>query len=658
MLRWMWPVVAVWIAACPAIAKSGADKSAAGPETRASSKSDDGSASTRPATKTTGKTTKASVPSIAVFQLSEEIREKPPEIMLGFDLETRETLYELIRRMDKAGKDRNVKAVVLTFDEPVMGWAQMQELRAALVKLRKANKDVYCYLEEAGGGLYQLASAASKICLAPAGELDLTGLHVETAYFKGLLDKIHLEADIEHMGAYKGAGEPFTRTGPSPEARAMHEWLVKDLFEQMVETIAEGRHMTAERVRALIDDGPFNAAQALDAQLVDEVIDADAFLDTLYERYGEEAELVRDYGVEEAPAVDLSSPFAFFKLFGESISKKKTKGKASVAVAFLDGMIVTGRTEPGIFSDGGEVGSTTVRRMLARLREDDQVKAVVIRVDSPGGSALASDIMWQAVRDLADVKPTVISMGNVAASGGYYLSVGAPTIFADAGTITGSIGVIGGKLVTKGLWDWLGVSFDEITLGRNADLLNTNRRFDDRQRELIRKQLQHVYSLFRERVTEGRKDKLAKEIEEIAGGRVYTGKQAKALGLVDEIGGLDQAIVFVADKAGVTDYDVRQLPEPKNLLDLIMDGMSGRTSSDEEGGGISLKAAGKSALRAKDGPRGARWLFTQPVVRELIEAMHEAEPARARWLKRALLRLELFRRGGALMLMPEELLVR
>ena len=530
----------------------------------------------------------------------------------------------------------------------------MQELRNALVALRKANKDVQCYLEEVSGGIYALASAGSKIAIAPAGQIDLVGMHVESAYFKGLLDKIHVEADVEHMGAYKGAGEPFTQTGPSPEAQEMLEWIVKDLFEQLVEDIAQGRRIPAERVRALIDEGPFNAKQALEAELVDEVLDADSFLDTLYERYGDDVAVVRNYGEEEGPEIDLSSPFAFFKLIGESISKKKPKAKVSVAVVFVDGLIVTGQPEPGLFGDSGEVGSTSIRRMLARLREDDDVKAVVIRVDSPGGSALASDIMWQAVKDLAEIKPTVVSMGNVAASGGYYLSVGAPTIFADAGTLTGSIGVLGGKLVTKGLWDWVGVSFHELALGRNADLYNTNRRFDDRQREIIRGQLRYVYDMFKKRVTAGRKDKLAKDIEEVAGGRVYTGRQAKTLGLVDQIGGIADAIVFAAGKAGVTDYGIREYPESRSFIDLIMEGMTGQEDSDEEGGGISIRAGARSKQAA--GP--ARWLFGQPIVREFMEALRQADPVRARWMGKALLRLDLLRRAETLMLMPDELLIR
>jgi len=608
------------------------------------------------ARKATTQPAKPAVPQIALFQLSDEILERPMGVDLGFTLEPAETLYDLLHRLALARKDPNVKAVVLTFEEPIMGWAQMQELRSAVAELGKAGKDVHCYLEEVSGGTYQLASAGSRVCIAPGGQIDLTGLHVETPYFKGLLDKIRLEVDIEHIGAYKGAGEPFTRTGPSDEARAMLEWLVKDLFEQMVAAIAQGRQMTPQRVRDLIDQGPFNAHQALEAQLVDEVLDADDFLDTLLDRYGQEAEVVRDYGAEVEPGVDLSSPFAFFKLLGESMGKKKARVKSAVAVVHVDGLIVTGRTEPGLFGDSGETGSTTIRRVLARLREDHAVKAVVIRVDSPGGSALASDIIWRAVRDLAGEKPTAVSMGNLAASGGYYLSVGAPTIFADPGTITGSIGVVGGKLVTKGLWDWLGVSFHEMAHGQNADLYNSNRRFDDRQRQIIRGQLKYVYGLFTDRVAQGRQGKLTKDLEELAGGRVFTGKQAQANGLVDQLGSLQDAIAFVARQANVKDYEVRQLPEPRNLFDLIIESLTGQSGGEEEGGGVSLRSAAQGGLRGQSG--AARWLFDQPAVRDFIEAIRRADPVRTPWVVRGLRRLDLLRRYQSLLVMPDEVFIR
>jgi len=282
---------------------------------------------------------------------------------------------------------------------------------------------------------------------------------------------------------------------------------------------------------------------------------------------------------------------------------------------------------------------------LAEARQDDSVKAVVVRVDSPGGSATASDIIWRATRDTAGVKPTVVSMGNMAASGGYYLAVGAPTIFADPATLTGSIGVIGGKLITKGLWDWLGVAFHEQSRGRNADLYNTNRRFDDAQRVLIRRQLEQVYDTFLDRVRRGREDRLADDLADLAGGRVFTGRQALEHGLVDRLGGLNDAIAYAAERAALTDYEVRIMPEPGDFLKLLIQSLTGEEQG-EGGEGVEVVSPGR------DG-----WA-SLPAVRELLGVLQRSDPARATAAVRTLLRLQLFRGGESLLLMPQEVLVR
>ncbi|HOW73611.1 MAG TPA: signal peptide peptidase SppA [Phycisphaerae bacterium] len=582
---------------------------------------------------------------IVVLQLGGELMEKPPEVSLGLDMEVRRSLHDLLQRLRRAEKDKSVKALVFTFEDPSIGWAQMQELRVALDRLRKARKDVYFYIENAGGGLYQLATAASRICISPAGEVGLIGLRSEGVYLKGLLDKIGVEADIEHIGAYKSAGESLTRTGPSDEAKEMMNWVLKDLFDQMVDTIAEGRQIPADKIRELIDRGPFNAQQALDAQLVDEILDADAFAESLRERHGRACRLVHNYGEKKGPEIDLSSPFAFFKLLGESMGKQKKTGKNSVAVVYIDGTLMTGKTAPGLLGESEGTGSTTIRWALAQARHDDAIKAVVLRINSPGGSALASDIMWRAARTLAEVKPVVVSMGNVAASGGYYLSVGAPTIFAEPGTLTGSIGVVGGKVVTKGLWDWLGVSFHEYKFGQNSDLYSTSQRFDDRQRALIREQMNHVYQMFADCVKKGRDGKLKKNLDDLAGGRVFTGRQALDQGLVDKLGGLEDAIVFAAERANITDYQVQTLPETRNFMDMLLKSLTGQPT-EEEGGGKGVST----------GIRG--WLVKQAALQDILKALRLADPARARAVLGALRRAELLRSEATLLVMPCELLVR
>lgn len=597
------------------------------------------------ATKTA--TTKPAKPAIiAVYNLRGELKDGPPTLAVSLDLRTPQSLFKLLERFRKIEKDNEVKAVLLSISDLALGWGQMQELRQAILGLRAAKKDVYCYLEDASPSVYLLATAASRISIVPTGEIALMGMHVEQAYFKGLMDKIGVEADIEHMGEFKGAGEPFTRTGPSEQARQMIEWLVKDLFEQMIETVSQGRDIPFDKVRSLIDQGPFNARQALEAKLVDHAIYADELVDALRDRYGDDARFVQNYGADKRAQLDLSSPFAIFKLLGESASKGKPSAKPAVAVVYLDGMIVTGRTEQSPFGDAGTVGSTSLRHALARAASDKSVKAVVLRVNSPGGSATASDIIWRAASELGKEKPLVVSMGDMAASGGYYVSAGARAIFADRGTITGSIGVLTGKIVTKGLWDWVGITFHETTMGQNADLFNTNRRFDDRQRAIVREHLENIYKEFTDRVIAGRGNKLKKDLSELAGGRVFTGRQAEANGLVDRLGGLQDAVSYAAKLADLSEdeYELRVLPEPKNFMDLFIRSLTGQEEDDE----------GVDVAVTIDEP----WTLRLPFAGELLPALKALDPDRAKLVLRSLLRIELLGREHVLLALPCEISIR
>lgn len=578
---------------------------------------------------------------VVVFRLAGELREAPPQFTLGFE-EEKPNLYELLQRMSKAKKDSKVKAVVLLFDNPTVGWAQRQELRQAIHDLRAADKDVYCVAEEEDGSTYMMAAAASRIYITPTGGINLIGLHIEQAYFKGLMDKIGLSADIEHIGAYKGAGEPFTRTGPSDQAKEMLDWLVNDLFDQMVQEIAEDRQLQPEQVKQLINQGPFNAQEAKKAKLVDEIGYPGDLVKSLKERYGENIELVHDYGEAKLPEIDLSSPFGLLKFFGELMAKAKAGTRPKIAVVYADGMIVTGKTGDDFFGGEGLVGSTNMRRLLARIRDDDEVKAVVLRVNSPGGSAVASDIIWHATQEVTD-KPFIVSMGDVAASGGYYISVGASRIYADPGTITGSIGVVGGKIITQGLWNWLGVNFYETYRGENADLYNTNRPFTEQQREIVRKYMRDVYQAFKERVEQGRKDRLKEKLDALAGGRVYTGRQAQAKGLVDKLGGVQDAIKYAAAEANVSNYEVVELPAPKNFFELLVKNLSGE-EADENHDSIQMAQYG--------------WLLKLPPVNELLRTLGKVDPPRARMVIGMLRRLELLGRENALLVMPEPILVR
>lgn len=585
---------------------------------------------------------------VAIMRLHGELQEAPPSVEFSFSGEQKRTLFNLLERLKKAKKDEQLKAVVLVFDEPQIGLAQIQEIRSALKDLRAADKDVYAYIESAHAGPYMLATAASKIVMVPTGDLSVIGLNAESPYFKNLMDKIGVKADIEHIGAFKSAGEPFTRTGPSPEAKSQTEALLKDVFDQMVDTIAEGRQLGADEVRRIIDSGPMTAKAALEAKLIDEVAYAENFTASLKKRYGPEVTFNHDYGAKKGPELDFSNIFSMFKSFGELMAEARSTGKTSIAVVYVDGMIVTGKAEEGIFGDSGQAASTTLRRTLAKAMEDDNIKAVVLRVDSPGGSALASEIIWHATQEVKAKKPLVVSMGNVAASGGYYVSTGAATIFAEPGTITGSIGVIGGKLVTTGLWDWIGITFDQTKMGANADLYSTGKPFTDEQRVIVRKLMEEIYGEFKSRVTQGRGKKLKKDLEELAGGRVYTGSQALKLGLVDKLGGLQDAIKQAASEANISEYEVKQLPEPRNFMDALVEGLTGE-KKDKDSPQISIDAAPAA---------GFGWSLQAPAIRDFLPMLRKADPERFKTVLRSLMRIELLAQEGVLLVTPAEINVR
>jgi protease-4 len=579
---------------------------------------------------------------IAEFRLGGIITESPPPdfLMFGFEEERPRSLKDLLQRLKKARDDSDVVAVALTIEEPEMGWAQMQELREAILGLRAADKEVYCHVESVSNGMYMLASAATRLSIVPTGEIDLMGLYGESAYIKKLLDKIHVEADFEHIGAYKSAAEPLTREGPSEPAKEEMNWLIDDLFTQIVDGVAKNRDLSPDRVKALIDEGPFSAERALKAKLIDAVEYRGDFLKEIERKFGKSAKLTKNYGGKKGPEIDFSNPFAIFKVLGEMMRGAEEGEKEAIGVVYVDGMIVSGKSEDQLFGSR-TAGSTTIRAALEKARKDDKIKAVVLRVDSPGGSALASEIMWHAAKRCADEKPLVVSMGDVAASGGYYVSVAGNTIFADPGTITGSIGVVGGKIVTKGLWDWAGVSFYEIKRGQNADLFNTNRKWDERERALVVRQMKEVYDVFTGHVKDSRGKRLKEDIDKLAGGRVYTGRLALANGLIDRIGGLEDAIKFAADEANITEYEIRVLPKPKTFLDLFMKGLG----ADEDGDDSSSAATARA------------WPITAPGMQILAPVIKQLGPARARMIARFLMRVDLLGREHVLTVLPAEMMI-
>ena len=469
----------------------------------------------------------------------------------------------------------------------------------------------------------------------------LTGIYGESLYVKDLLDKIGVQADFMHMGDYKSAAEMLTRTEPSAPAEANVNWLLDGYYDSLVRMIAGARNMRAQQVRDLIDQGPYMADEALEKGLIDAIQTRDAFLALVRKEIGRPVKFDNRYGRDEKTTPNLANPLAVFSLLAEMMNPPKKPQKDAVAVVYVEGAIVPGYGQASPFGSVGGAYGGNIRKALETAAADDTVKAVVLRVDSPGGSAEASEMILNATRKVRARKPFVVSMGDTAASGGYYVACAAETIFANEITVTASIGVVGGKLVTADLWDKLGVNWVGYRRGANADIFNSDRPFDDPQRQVLERYMQTVYDVFKGHVAQGRDGKLTQPLDEIAGGRVYTGRQALTLGLVDRIGGLEQAVQYVAAKASLDDYEVRVIPEPQDFITMLMDQYSGKGERPSD---ISIAAASLFA--------------DHPAMAGLLDLLRRTEPQRARALLQALQRIELIRTEGVVMMMPFDAVFR
>jgi protease-4 len=585
-------------------------------------------------------------PKIAVFRLAGDVTELPPDETFSFGAIGGVSLRELVERMKKAEHDSAVKAVVILHDGGSIGNGQVEELRGAMAKVRAAGKEVYAHADSLTMREYLLLSGASRLSVVPTADLWVTGLFGEAPYLRGLLDKIGVKPDFLTCGSYKSAAEIFLREGPSPEAEAMQNWLLDGIFDTSIALIARGRKVETAQVRKWIDGGPYTAAKAEAAGLVDAVEHRQEFEAMLKSKYGQDIVFDKKYGQKTAPTLDLSSPFAMFKIWAELLgqAQKKPKGKNAVGIVYVEGPITLGGSQPSLFGEL-EARGPKIRKALDEAARDDSIKAVVLRVNSPGGSAVASEIILDATRRVKAKKPFVVSMGDVAGSGGYYVACASDVIFADETTITASIGVVGGKLATSDMWRKVGVTFKSYKRGENAGMLASGEAFTVGERTRLQVWMNDVYDVFKGHVRSIRGSRLKKPLDELAGGRVFTGRQALDLGLIDKIGGVEDAISFVAGQAKLTDYDVRIVPAPKNFLEQLIEDAS--ASKDDTPG---LDAAADRPGRSLGGPAFLVEL-AMPYLRHL-------EPHRVAAVKAALQRLQLLQREGVLLMMPETAIPR
>jgi protease-4 len=448
--------------------------------------------------------------------------------------------------------DRRVASVILKPTGTAALWAKVQEVRDAIADYRRSGKPIVAFMEYGGEQEFYLASACDKVYLMPSATLDLTGIASYELFLRGTLDKIGAYPDALHIGDYKTASNIYTEHTYTPAHREMADSLNLDLYEQLVRGIADGRHKSEKEVKALIDHGPFLPEDALRAGLIDDVAYEDEVDDKVKLARGPVRYLdMNDYRQVSPTSLGLE------------------RGPR-VAVIYASGLIASGKSNYD--GPGGEVvGSDTINEYLRKARADSTIRAIVVRVDSPGGSAIASDIIWREMMLTRNAKPLIVSMSDVAASGGYYISLPAHTIVAEPSTLTGSIGVVLTKFVIDGTLKKLGMNMEGVSRGRFADLYSPVRPFSPEERARVIESMQATYDTFVEKAAQGR-NTTPERIDAIGQGRVWTGRQAKQLGLVDELGGLERALALAKQRAKIpqdSEVELVVYPPKKSFYDIV-----------------------------------------------------------------------------------------
>ena len=545
-----------------------------------------------------------------VFDLSTNITDAPPPIdfgSLGVAQDDHLQLRTVTRALRAAAKDERIAGVFITGGlRPASygsGYAALSEVRAGIAAVKAAGKPVLAYLTTATTKDYYLASAASEVAIDPYGVIMMSGLASEPMFYAGAFEKYGVGVQVTRVGKYKSAVEPFTRTSMSPENRDQIQKLLNDIWSGLLADIAPSRGTTAAQIQAIVDrEGFIRPEQAKDGQLVDRIAYRDEVYDELKAKTGRAGSKqpfkqigLADYARQSKDIADVPAKALEVAVIGA--------GKGRVAVVYAEGEIVDGE------GDADEVGGTRFSRELRKLRLDDGVKAVVLRVNSPGGSASASETIQREIRLMKKVKPVVVSMGSYAASGGYWIAAYGDRIFAEPTTITGSIGVFGVQFDVKKLSGDFGLTFDTVKTGKFADLISITRPKSDEELAVFQRMVDWIYGEFIGKVAEARKIK-REVVEEIAQGRVWSGAEAKNLELVDELGGLDAAIAYAVAQAKLgPNYRLVEYPHPKELFEVVHELIEKIAPHNVRTPGLAVKLAERierevSVLRTFNDPQG------------------------------------------------------
>jgi protease-4 len=521
--------------------------------------------------------------STLVLRVSGDLQEMEPGGVIGQLLEAPPTVRSLIEALRKAKVDKRISSVVIRPSSSAALWGKVQEVREAIMEFRRSEKPVVAYLEHGGEQEFYLATACDKVFLMPTATLDLTGIASYELFFRGTLDKIGAYPDALHIGEYKTASNTFTERTYTAAHREMAESLNTDLYEQLVRGLADGRRKSESEIRTLVNHGPYLPEDAVRAGLVDDL----AYEDELDDKVQLAKGRVQILDQNEYRSVSPSS-------VGLGRGPR-------IAVIYAAGLISTGQSSYDT-PQGQVVGSDTIVEYLRKARADRSIRAIVLRIDSPGGSAIASDIIWREVLLTRAEKPIVASMSDVAASGGYYIAMPAHAIVAEPATLTGSIGVVMIKFVIDGTLKKMGLNMEHVSAGRYADLYSPVRPFSPEERAKVREQMQATYDAFVEKAAAGR-NTTPERIDAIAQGRVWTGRQAKQLGLVDDLGGLDRALALAKQRAKLpqdSEVELVVYPPRKSIYELVSEPF-GRSQGTDLLGAL-LGARDYRALQALTAP--------------------------------------------------------
>ncbi|UCC78728.1 MAG: signal peptide peptidase SppA [Candidatus Zixiibacteriota bacterium] len=455
--------------------------------------------------------------------------------------------YKIILSLRKSAADAAIERLIIKIDGARFSLASAQEIRNAIIECRKRNKEVIVFLKDGSNLSYYMASAANKIVMSPSGYLDLRGLYATATFYTGSMEKLGIKAQVIKSGPHKTYGDAFTEEGLTDEAREQLNWLMDDLYEQFMEDISNGRRLTSTEIRDIIDKGPYTAKDAFEIGLVDKLAYYDDLIDDMVPR--------------PSGMVDI------YRHFNEDYYNSRWSEPKRIAIVYANGSIRPGESGRS-FWEGRIAGSSTISKALRSVRRDSNIKAVVLRVNSPGGDLFGTDDIYRQMELLKGKKPLVVSMGGVAASGGYYISMAGDDVLASPSTITGSIGVVVGKPDMTGLYEKIGLKKETIRRGDHSDIRSFDRPATAKEIELVERQVDQYYNDFINKVSQWRKIDVD-SIKAIAGGRVWTGNQALDRGLIDSYGGIWEAIELARNRAGIDREDkliIKTYPEYRFTL--------------------------------------------------------------------------------------------